>query len=221
MRHITLAALLVFTACATAETKPAAETKPSPKAEAAPAPGAEAAPAGSFTVEFTAIDVTKQGGRVVDTSYSEKPGDTIISDRKIADGVITYAGQVGNGKGSAWAGIGLNWNIYPDGKPIDATKFKSITFRLAATTRLLRLRVTGNDPTTTGNGCYPVYTQEVTEKMTEYTIPLEKFVSESWCAQKAVPIKDTLKAVVGNEVASINVSSKPITISVGPTTYNP
>ncbi len=222
MRYVTLAALLIFTACATAETKPAAEAKPAPKAEAAPAPKAEAAPAaGAVTVEFASLEVTKSGGEVLKTEYSEKPGDTVISKTTLADGVITYAGQVGNGKGSAWAGIGLNWTINKDAAPIDGTKFKSITFRLAATTRLLRLRISGTDQATRNNGCYPVYTQEVTEKLTEYTIPMEKFVSEGWCAAKAVSIKDTLKGVVGNEVASINVSSKPITISVGPTTYNP
>src|SRR5512142_902028 len=73
MRHITLAALLIFTACATAETKPAAEAKPAPKAEAAPAPKAEAAPAaGAVTVEFASLEVTKSGGEVLKTEYSEK-----------------------------------------------------------------------------------------------------------------------------------------------------
>jgi hypothetical protein len=218
MRYTTLAALLVFTACATTEKKPVAEATPAAesKPEATPA-----AAAGAVTVEFASAAQTKTGGAVVDTNYSEKPGDTIISGQSFKDGVITYAGQVGTGKGSAWAGIGLNWQINAEGKPIDATKFKSITFRLAATTRLLRLRVSGNDAATQKNGCYPVYTQEVTETMTEYTIPLDKFQPEGWCAKLAVDIKQTLPAVTGNEVASINVSKKPITISVGPTTYNP
>jgi hypothetical protein len=228
MRTTAIAALLVFTACATTETKPAAEAQPAPKAEPAPAPKAaepapqaEPAAAGALTVEFATVEAMKTGGQVVETNYSEKPGDTIISGKTVDGGVFKLNGQVGNGKGSGWAGIGVNWSIYPDAKPIDATKFKSITFRLAATTRLLRLRVAGSDPVTKQNGCYPIVTQEVTEEMKEYTIPFERFAPEGWCRGLGREIGTTLPQVTGNEVVSVNMSGKPITISVGPTTYNP
>lgn len=219
MRHLALAALLILTACATAGTKPPAQGA-EPAAAAAPAP--EAAPtAGALTVEFANVDSTKTHGEVVTTEYSEKPGDTVVANSSFADGVITYAGQVGNGKGSAWAGFGMSWTIHEDAKPVDGTAFRSITFRLASTASELRLRINGTDEATRRNGCYPVHTVKVSPQMKEYTIPLEKFVSEAWCGQKAVSIKDTLKGVVGNEVASVTISSKPITISVGSTTYNP
>jgi len=63
--------------------------------------------------------------------------------------------------------------------------------------------------------------QEVTDKMTEYTIPLEKFKAEGWCGPKAIAVPDTMKTFYGYEIASISVAKKPITISVQSITLNP
>jgi hypothetical protein len=236
MRHAALAVLLVFTACATAEQKPAAaaaepakKAEPAPAAEparpaepaAAPAAAVPAAPAGALVVEFASAGATRTGGSVSETVYSERPGDAALSRKEFADGVVTYTGQVGFGKGSQWAGMGVGFNVLPDAKPTDGGKFKTVTFRLASTTRLLRLRVTGSEEKIRTAGCYPIYIQEVTEELKDYTIPLERFKPEGWCAANAREIKDALSGLVGFEAVSTNINKKEITISVGTLTLSP
>lgn len=217
MRHLALLALSLVTACATATTAaPSAAAAAGEKAATSSTPAAR-----PMMVEFASAEATKTGGAVADTSYSEKPGDAAITGKTFAGGVVTYAGQVGFHKGSTWAGIGLGWDIAPDQKPVDATAYKSITFRLASTAGMLRVRLVGADKETRSNGCYPIVMQQVSPELKEYTIPVSRFAAESWCGDKARGPKDVLPALAGFEVASPDMTAKPITISAGSVTLNP
>ncbi len=217
-RRIALVALLLVAACATTPT--ATASKAEPATTPATTPAATVAPA-ALTIEFASAEATRTGGAVVETVYAEKPGDAAISARTFADGVLTYAGQVGFGKGSAWAGIGFSWDVAQDGSPLDASAYQSITFRLAGTTGTLRLRLVGDDKETRGNGCYPIFVQRVSPKVEEYTIPFSRFAAESWCGTKARAPKDVLRALTGFEVASPDMTGKPITLSAGAVRLNP
>jgi hypothetical protein len=177
--------------------------------------------AGAVTYEFATAEFTRQGGAINLTKYSEPAGDVSFQGKTVTDGVLTVKGKVGLGRGAAVAGLGPNWDLAPGAAPIDASKFKSVTFRLAASTRSLRLRLVGNLPGTQKNGCYPIVVVEVSEQMKEYPIPLEKFEPEKWCGNKGRDARETLPALVGFEVVSTNVSQLPLTLSIGATTLNP
>jgi len=226
MRYVTLAVLLAFTACATAEKKPvaAAPAQAAPaKAEPAKAEPAKADAAGKYAaVEFASAEATKMGGLVGDTKYSEKPDDAAINKKEFADGVVTYSGQVGFGKGSQWAGIGMSVNIQPEGKPMNAKAYKSVTFKLAsATTGALRLRIIGSEEKIRTAGCYPIYMQPVTKDLTEYTINVGKFAPESWCAAQSRTADGTITELVGFEIVDIALKKAPTAFSIGSITLNP
>ncbi len=217
MRRIAVLAVLLFAACAHHHKKVEAAKAEPAKTET---PKAEAGALAPVKVEFASASATKAGAPVEDTNSSEQPGDASITKKDFADGVVTYTGQVGMGKGSSYAGIGL-WAPIANGKTIDATKYKSVTFQLASTAGTLRLRLAGGDQAARGTGCYPVVMQDVTEKLTDYTIPLSKFKSEAWCGPKAITVEQTLPILYGYEIADISVAKKPVTISVGSITLNP
>jgi hypothetical protein len=213
MRRIAILSLMLLAACV--------HTKKAETAKAEPAKAEQPAMGGAVVVEFASASATKAGAPIEDTKYSEKADDASIDKKEFAGGVVTYAGQVGLGKGSGWAGIGFWAPITADSKPIDATKFKSVTFKIASTAGQLRLRLAGGDQAARGGGCYPVFMQDVTPTVTEYTIPLAKFQAESWCGPKAISVADTLPNLWGYEIADISVAKKPITISVQSITLNP
>lgn len=218
MRHTTLAVLLVFTACATAETKPAETAAPAAPAAAEPAkPAAEAAPAGALaTVEFASATATKTGAELMETKYSERPDDAAITEKKFENGAVTWAGQVGFGKGSSWAGIGFFTFFKADKSPVDLSAAKSVTFRLASpTTRALRVRVAGADEKVRNMGCYPVHIQQVSAELKEYTIPLSRFAAESWCAGNARTIQQTVPQAVGFEIVDLAIQKSPTSFTVG------
>jgi hypothetical protein len=173
-------------------------------------------------VEFTGVAATKSGGTINDTKYSEKANDAEITNKEFADGVVTYTGQVGLGNGSSWAGIGLTVNVLPDGKTMDASQFKTVTFRVASgTTPSLRLRLVGSDEGTRSSGCYPIVTQAVTASVKEYTIPLAQFEAPGYCGAKAVPVAKTLPQLLGFEIADERIGKAPTRVLVGTITLNP
>lgn len=210
MRRSLVVAMMLFAACAHHKKATTA------KAEPAQAPAKAEAPAatGGVSVEFASSAATKAGAALEDTNYSEQPGDASITRKEFADGVVTYSGQVGLGKGSGWAGIGF-WVPVADGKTIDGTKFKTVTLKLASTAPALRLRLAGGDEAARKGGCYPVFMQNVTDKLTEYTIPLDQFQAEGWCGPKAITVGNTMPTFYGFEIADIAVQKKPVTLSVG------
>ena len=217
MRYAALAAVLLFTGCASFRSPPA-ETAPAPAAEApkAEAPKAEPADGAVARIEFASTSATKNGAVVNDTKYSEKPDDAQILEKKYENGVATYTGQLGFGKGSAWAGFGFGVSFAGDAKPVDLTKAQTITFKLAsATTRSLRLRITGPETAIQNAGCYPIVMQPVTPDLTDYEIPIAKFAPEGWCGANARTIQQTAPQAVGIEVVDIAYQRAPSTFSVG------
>ncbi|HYD40588.1 MAG TPA: hypothetical protein VEB43_07145 [Anaeromyxobacter sp.] len=218
MRHTSLAVLLVFTACATAEKKPAEAAAPAAPAAAEPAkPAAEAAPAGALaTLEFASATATKTGAELMETRYSERPDDAAITDKKFENGAVTWTGQVGFGKGSSWAGIGFFAFFHADKSPVDLSAAKAVKIRLASpTTRTLRVRVAGADEKIRNMGCYPVSMQQVTAEAKEYTIPISQFSPEGWCAANGRSIQQTLPQAVGFEIVDLAIQKSPTSFSVG------
>lgn len=195
-----------------------AKAEPVPRVAAVP-PTLD--PLGGITFEFATADFTRQGGAVNVTKYSERDGDVTLKGKAVADGVLTVHGQVGLGQGSTWAGLGPNWDLQADSRPLDASKFKFVTFRIAASTRSVRLRLVGAERETQRNGCYPVYVLEVNDQMKEYNIPISKFEPERWCGSRGRDPRETLPRLTGFEVVSTNVSQLPLTLSIGRTTLIP
>jgi pyruvate/2-oxoglutarate dehydrogenase complex dihydrolipoamide acyltransferase (E2) component len=223
MRATTLVVLLAFTACATPGEKPAAAPPKAEPAAAAAAPAAAPPAAERYVaIEFASAELTRLGGTVGDTRYSEKPDDAAITKKQVADGVLTYEGQVGFGKGSQWAGIGFSANIQPDAKPMVARQYKTVTFKLASpTTGALRLRIIGPEDKIRNAGCYPIYMQAVTKDLTEYTIPLSRFAAESYCGAQARSTDQTLGELVGFEVVDVAMKKAPTSFSSGSITLSP
>ncbi|WP_341677070.1 hypothetical protein [Niveibacterium sp. SC-1] len=208
------AALLGLAACATGEApKPAAEAKPA-------APAGNAKP---LLTGFASATATEAGADVVDIVYSEKKDDAALTSKDFAGGVLTVNGQVGTGKGSQWAGVGVSMNVAKGEMPkIDASGYTSVTFRLASpTTGSLRLRIMGDEQAVRNAGCYPIFVQPVTDKLTEYTIKLEAFQPEGWCGAQARRVAQTLPVFGGFEIVDVAMLKKPTRFSVGSITLNP
>ena len=168
------------------------------------------------TVEFASATETKAGAKLVDTRYSERADDSAITEKRFENGVVTYVGQVGFGKGSSWAGIGFWAPIKADSSAVDLGAAKTVTFRLASpTTRALRVRIAGAEKEIRDAGCYPVYTQSVTAEMKEYVIPVSKFAAEGWCAGKARTVKQTVPQMTGFEIVDLAIQKEPTSFSVG------
>lgn len=201
-----LAATLLTVACAA----PGA-------ASSGAADGAKAATVQPWdAVQFVAVDSTARGGKVFDTTYSEQPNDSEVLVRDYHNGAVSYTCMVGYSKGSKWAGVGLN--VYLDGEQrlYDARAYKTMTIKLASqATRTLRIRLLGPDEATRMNGCYPIYVQNVTDKLAEYTIPISKFAAESWCGVRAQTVPSTMKQLAGFEIADVTIHNEPSKFSVG------
>ncbi len=209
------AAALLLSSCSTTPARPPAP----PVADPGLPPAVVLQP---VSVEFVSAEVTKAGAAINETRYSEKPDDVSIDAKVYAQGVITILGSVGVGKGSSYAGIGLNFAIMGDGAALDARGYKAVTFKLSSPVkRELRLRLWGDDRRKRETGCYPVYTLAVGPQMKAYTIPLSKFAAESWCGSKAEPVPATLGNLWGFEVADITVSGDPTAFSIGSVTLVP
>lgn len=188
--------------------------------EAAVPPEADAA--GRLTFGFASADLTRQGGAVKITQYSERPGDVAFHGTRFSEGGLAVSGQVGFGQGSRFAGLGPRWQLQRDGAPIDARTFRSITVRLGATTRALRVRLVGRVPPGQDDACHPVHVlEDVDETVKEYTIPLSEFAPEGWCGPKGWEVKEVLPELTGLEVVSNRITAKPLSLWVGATTLNP
>jgi len=221
MRRTAIVAALLLSSCATTQAPPAEAAAPAevPAAEPSAPPPAALNP---ISVEFANAEVTRAGAKLTETKYSERADDVAINAKIFSEGVVTILGNVGLGKGSSYGGIGLNFSIATDGKPLDARGYRAVTFRLASPTpRKLRLRISGADRAKRDTGCYPVYTQAVGPEMKSYTIPLARFEAESWCGSKAEPVLATLANLWGFEVADISISRDPTAFSIGTITLEP
>ena len=175
---------------------------------------------GGLTFEFGSTEYTRQGGAIETVKYSEAPGDVSFQGYTLENGVLTLKGKLGLGRGSTSGGLGVRFDLQLDGKPMDATKLDSVTVRVAASTRILRLRLVGREKATRKNGCYPVFNHEVDDQLKEYTVPFTKFAPEAWCGANGRELRQTLPWLTAVEVVSTRVTQLPLTLSVGATTLN-
>jgi hypothetical protein len=173
-------------------------------------------------VEFASETKTAQGGSINDVVYSEKKDDAKLDTKRVADGMLVINGQVGLGKASQWAGVGVGADVGETGKTIDASAYQSVTLKLASkTTKRLRLRLFGPDQATQMNGCYPVKYQDVTATATEYTIPFSAFAPEGYCGGNGRSVAKTLPALAGFEVVDTAMSREATEFSIGEIRLNP
>jgi hypothetical protein len=217
MRPVAPVVLLFVAACATGERRPPA---------ARPAAAAEV-PAGASlpVVEFVSAELTKRGGAVIPFTYSERPGDVSVDRVEFSkpSGVVTVSGQVGFGKGSSYAGLGITIDMLPPGDgTVSVTPYRTVTFRLSSPNgATLRVKVRGGDEKVRLKGCYPAYLVTTTPEMKEYTIPFAKFLPETWCGGQGVSIAGTLPDLFGFEIADAGIRKAPTSFSVGAITVNP
>lgn len=214
IRHIPglIAGALVVGACTQTVTTKPAETA------VVPAVAKEA----REIVSFVSPLATSQGGEVKDTVYAERQDDAVMKQKAFADGNVTIVGVVGQGKGSKWAGVGISPTLAAAGKTLDASAYKSISFKLASpTTAKLRLRIVGPEEAIVNAGCYPIFEQSVTAQLTEYTIPLTSFASENWCGPKSRSVTVTLAQLNAVEVIDTTMAGKETRFTVGPIRLNP
>lgn len=196
----------------------AATPPPAPAPQPAPTPAPAASSGGAYmAVEFTGVRTTRSGGEIVDTHYSEVPDDVSITNRQFGSGMLTYTGQVGMGKGSSYAGIGLVANIQAGAKPLDASHYKTIVFRRLSMVGggMLRLRIQGPDGKVLAAGCYPVMRAKVGNDPKDYTFNLADFTPEGWCGAQGRAPEETLPRLVSIEVATDAIEEKPTTFTVG------
>jgi hypothetical protein len=70
---------------------------------------------------------------------------------------------------------------------------------------VLRIRVLGDEKAVRDAGCYPVVLQPVTPELREYSIPLARFASESYCGVNARTVAVTQVGLSAVEVADAKV----------------
>lgn len=209
--HAWLAGTIVTalaTGCAMAPA-PKATTAATDAARAPAAAAAEPAADGSRLVLATmkAGSGTDQGASTDGFAYAEKAGDASIGKLAAANGVARVTGVIWPQKGSTWAGVGFTVGV-GGGKPMDVSAYKTLTLQLAASAPgVLRIRVLGDEKAIRDAGCYPVVLQPVTPELREYSIPLARFASESYCGANARTIAVTQGALSAVEVADAKVGA--------------
>jgi hypothetical protein len=210
--HAWLAGTIVTalaTGCAMAPA-PKATTAATDAARAPAAAAAEPAADGSRLVLATmkAGSGTDQGASTDGFAYAEKAGDASVGKLAAANGVARVTGVIWPQKGSTWAGVGFTVGVGSGGKPMDASAYKTLTLQLAASAPgVLRIRVLGDEKAIRDAGCYPVVLQPVTPELREYSIPLARFASESYCGANARTIAVTQGALSAVEVADAKVGA--------------
>ena len=212
LRYLSLLAAAALVACADAPKKP---TTPVASAEATPV-------ASTFVfAEFGKnASASNQGAELLKISYSEREGDAAVESIAIVGEVATLKGEIGNKKGSQYAGVAMQ--LTHGGNAVkDLSAYKSVRFKLASpTVGSLRLRIAGDDTKILNAGCYPIYIQAVKPELTEYTIALSKFAPEEYCGSNGRTLKSTIDKVMFMEVAdTANTRNKPTEFSVGKIEY--
>jgi len=203
----TMIVAVLAAGCTTAR-PPTAAIAGNDAARAPTSPAAEPAVDGNRLVLATmkAGTGTDQGGATDAFAYAEKAGDASVGKLAAADGVARVTGVIWPQKGSTWAGVGFTVGVGRGGKPMDASAYKTLTLQLAASTPgVLRIRVLGDEKAIRDAGCYPVVLQPVTPELREYSIPLARFASESYCGANARTVAVTQGALSAVEVADAKV----------------
>lgn len=220
LRILSAIALASLAACAS--DAPMADKAAAPaKTEAAAAAAAPAAggidPVRVFADFGKSPKTSNQGSGLTAITYSERKGDAQLESLSVVGDAVVYKGQIGNTKGSQWAGVGFNVSHSDASNTIDMSAYKSLRIKLASSTvTSLRVRIAANDSKINNIGCYPIFIQSVTPTMTEYTIPVARFAPEDFCGGNARSIKNTIDKVTLVEVVDINnTRNKPTEFSVG------
>jgi hypothetical protein len=219
LRYLSLLAAAALVACADA---PKNAATPAAAPAAAAAAGA-AAPSGASYVfaDFGKNPATSnQGAELIKIQYSERKGDAAVESVTIAGETATLKGEIGNKKGSQYAGVAIQFT-HGGSAVKDLSGFKAVRFKLASpTVTSLRLRIAGDDTKILNAGCYPIYIQSVKPELTEYTIPLSKFAPEDYCGSNGRTLKNTIDKVMFMEIAdTANARNKPTEFSVGKIEY--
>jgi len=207
-----LAGTIVAALAAGCSTAPAPKAAPAAADAARPAANAAAEPAPDagrlVLATMKTGGGTDQGASTDAFAYAEKAGDASVGKLAAANGVARVTGVIWPQKGSTWAGIGFTAGVANGGKPMDASAYKTLTLQLAASAPgVLRIRVLGDDKGVRDTGCYPVALQPVTPELREYSIPLARFASESYCGANARTAAATQAALSAVEVADAKVSA--------------
>lgn len=160
---------------------------------------------------------TPEGGMITAFTFSEKPGDALMSPLAAQGGLLAVTGQFFAKGASQWGGVGVNMGA-PRSVPVKAGDYKFLTIRLASTTATrLRVRLVGPDGATQKLGCYPIVMQAVKPEVAEYRIALDRFGPEGYCGPKGIAVKPTLENLTGIEVAEVAapVRDRGVSFSVG------
>jgi hypothetical protein len=168
----------------------------------------------SFGNETKASD---QGANLNPITYSEKGGDAQMGSIEVAAPVAVVKGQIGNAKGSQWAGIGVLVSHDKAPVPLDLSGYRALKLTLSSpTVTVLRVRIAADDSKILNLGCYPVFMQSVGPTAKDYTIPFARFEPESFCGDNARSMKATVGKVTYVEVVdTANQRNKPTEFAVG------
>jgi len=213
------AACALLGACAQFRAGSQAEPAPKPLvvplASQAAAPSVQADSADRSWATFKNPTRTPEGGTIAGFTFSEKPGDALISPLAVRGDVLAVTGQFIAKGASQWGGVAVNIGA-PKSIPVKAGDYKFLTIRLSsATSTRLRVRVVGPDEATQKLGCYPMVMQAVKPEVAEYRIALERFAPDSYCGAKGVAIQPTLQSLVAIEVTDVAAPVRDRTVSFG------
>jgi hypothetical protein len=191
---------------------------PQPPAPAASAPAASApaasAPASFVFTSFSAGQASSdQGLYPTPVSYAEKRGDAFVSSVSVVNGAAVMKGQVGNVRGSGYAGVGMTFTLPA---PADLSAYQTVKIRLASPSAdTVRIRISGTDERILTLGCYPTFTLTgVKAVVHEYTVSLARLEPERYCADNARRLSGFINKVGSVEVADSRIANRPTEISV-------
>jgi hypothetical protein len=151
--------------------------------------------------------LTKENGIITVTGYSEKPGDFGIEDIKVADDLVSISYSLGRTNGSTYGGAGFYFAT-PPAIGVDYSAYKEVRLRMRSEVpTTVRVKIVGSDPGTRNSGCYPMQMVPITPEMQTYTLKIEDFAPESYCAARGKEIDETINDVFGMEVTDVVLPS--------------
>ena len=217
------AAALTLALLGCAPTQSAAMSKPATTAAPAAAPATADAMPASASMIFASYDAAPamtsvQGGNVYRYAYSEKPGDGKAAELVKSPAALTLSYSLARANGSSYAGaaIAIDGKADNDGNPdnpapaTDLGGYTKLRIELAAKgTGKLQVKLTGNDPVTTNNGCYPVRLVDVTPALTAYTLDISSFKSRDYCGGNARAVASVLPNLVRVEIEDNDLTGAP------------
>ncbi len=181
------------------------------------APAASAAASGPASFAFASFPAGQasgdQGLYPAPISYAEKRGDAYVTSVGVVNGAAVVKGQVGNVRGSGYAGVGM---VFTLPAPADLSTFQTVRIRLASPTAdTVRIRISGTDERILTLGCYPTFTLTgVKAAVHDYTVSLARFEPERYCGDNARRLGGFITKVGSMEVADSRITNKPMELSI-------